>query len=264
MIVAVWTLFGLFFGTQNYVRDIYSGNRASLPGYLIGWLMCGYAWGILTFPILKFVRRFSLTALGWSKFLLLHLPSAAVIASVQLLIYTLIAYALAFVSGSEIRPFASFYTQLFVKEFQSSFLVYLTIVSAVTAYDRIFSAADAPPNVLTNGNSAGNLKRISVKNNGRIILVDVGDVDRIESYGNYVFLHTADKRHIVRETMAAMERKLDPEHFVRIRRSIIVRTERIAELRSSQNGEYQIVLHDGTRLSSTRRYRKNIETFLRS
>jgi DNA-binding LytR/AlgR family response regulator len=260
----------LFFGTQNYVRDIYSGNRASLPGYLVGWLLCGYSWGILTVPALRFMRRFSLSALDWSHFLLVHLPAGVLFAAVQLGIYTLIASVLALISGSEGRSLAEFYSRLFVQEFQSSYLVYLAIIATVTAYDRVFryqepqtepKLAEAPNG---NGDGKGYLKRIPVKDNGRIVLVDISDIDWIESYGNYLFLHTGDKRHIFRETMAAMEHKLDPEQFARVRRSAIVRVDRIEELRPYQNGEYAIVLRGGTRLSSTRRYRKNIESVIRS
>ena len=268
LVIAGWTAFGLFFGTQNYVRDVYFGNKASLPGYLISWLLCGYSWGILTAPILRFVRRFSLPSLGWSRFLLLHLPTAAVFASVQLGIYTLIASVLALISGSETRSITEFYARLFVREFQSSYLVYWAVISATTAYDRIFSdrksVSDEPAAELVNGNGKGYLKRIPVKDNGRIVLVDVQNIDWIESYGNYLFLHTPDKRHIFRETMAAMENKLDPEQFARIRRSAIIRIDRVEELRPGQNGEYQIVLKGGTRLLSTRRYRRNIESFIRS
>jgi two-component system LytT family response regulator len=64
--------------------------------------------------------------------------------------------------------------------------------------------------------------------------------------------------------MTAIARKLDPEQFVRIRRSVIVRKDDIYELRAGQNGEYTIALKSGTRLSSTRRYRKNIESLIRS
>jgi hypothetical protein len=270
LVIGVWTAFGLFFGTQDYVRDVYFGNKASLPGYLIGWLLCGYSWGILTVPILRFLRRFALPSLGWSRFFLIHLPAAAVFACVQLGLYTLIASTIALLSGAEGRPLTEFYARLFVKEFQASFLVYLAVISAVTAYDRIFNIGEAeavshtPEAVQPNGNGNGFLKRIPVKENGRIVLVPVHEIDRIESYGNYLFLHTAGKRHIVRETMAAMEKKLDPEQFVRIRRSAIVRTDRVEELRPGQNGEYEVVLRGGTRLSSTRRYRKNIESFIRS
>src|SRR4051812_11030291 len=103
LVVGVWTAFGLFFGTQNYVRDIYFGNKASLPGYIVGWLICGYSWGVLTLPVLRFVRRFPLAVLGWSRFFLIHLPAAAVFAAVQLGLYTLIATVLALLSGTESR-----------------------------------------------------------------------------------------------------------------------------------------------------------------
>jgi hypothetical protein len=268
LVIVVWTAFGLFFGTQNYVRDIYSGNEASLPGYLVGWLLCGYSWGVLTVPVLRFLRRFSLPALGWSRFLLVHLPGGVVFAAVQLGIYTLIASVLALISGSEGRSLTEFYSRLFVQEFQSSYLVYLAIIATVTSYDRIFRTNKAGGDAILvetiNGNGKGYLKRVPVKDNGRIVLVDVLDIDWIESNGYYLFLHTGTKRHIFRETMAAMEHKLDPEQFARIRRSAIVRIDRIEELRPGRNGEYEIVLRGDTRLSSTRRYRKNIESVIRS
>ncbi len=270
LVVAVWTAFGLFFGTQNYVRDIYSGGKASLPGYLMGWLLCGYSWGILTVPILRFERRFSFLRTGISRFLLIHLPSAAIFAAVQLALYTGIASVLSLISGSENRSFAELYTRLFVREFQSSYLVYLAIMATVTIYHRL--AGTQKTELLSNKPETANghinrgtyLKRIPVKQNGRIILIDAAEIDWIESYGNYLFLHAGDRRHLVRETMSAMEHRLDPERFIRIRRSAIISTDRIEELRPIQNGEYQVVLKGGRRLVSTRRFRKNLETFIRS
>lgn len=266
-VLAVWTAFGLFFGTQNYVRDAYFGKTASLSGSLFGWMICGYSWGILTVPVLRLVRRFSLPRLGWSKFFLFHIPSAAIFSSVQLGIYTLIVATLALITGSGGRPLFDFYSALFVREVQSSFLVYFAIISAVTAYDRIFRPAPKPEAVsrsLNNGNGNGHVKRIAVKDKGLIVLVDTAAINWIESYGNYVFLHTPERRHIFRETMAAMEKKLDPSAFLRIRRSAIVRAETIKELRPLGNGEYEIVLRDATRLTSTRRYRKNIEAVFKA
>src|SRR5215831_14520671 len=84
ILVGVWTAFGLFFGTQNYIRDTYAGRSASLPGYIIGWIFCGYSWGFLTAPVLLFIRRYSLTRLGWARFLAVHLPAAVFFSLVQL------------------------------------------------------------------------------------------------------------------------------------------------------------------------------------
>ena len=134
LLIAVWTAFGLFFGTQNYVRDVYSGRVASFPGYLVGWLLCGYSWGILTPVVLRFLRRFSFSSLGLSRFLLVHLPAALVFASLQLAIYKLIV-GMVSLFGSENRPIIEFYEWLFVKEFQSSLLVYAAIAATVSVYD---------------------------------------------------------------------------------------------------------------------------------
>ena len=134
MIIAVWTAFGLFFGTQNYIRDAYAGKGASLPGYITSWLLCGYSWAVLTVPVIRIARRFSLDRLGWGRFFLMHLPTAVVFALAQLAIYVAIAGLL---FGTRERGVWDFYKFIVINEFQSSFLVYFVIVSALTALDRL-------------------------------------------------------------------------------------------------------------------------------
>ena len=261
-ILAAWTAFGLFFGTQQYVRDVYVGKQASLPGYLVSWLLCGYSWGILTVPVLRIARRISPQLLGWPRSLLIHLPLGAAFSFLQIGIYVLIATLLFLPSDRTVWPF---YQSIVVSEFQSSLLVYFAIVAVVAAYDKWIGAV-APVTVpaipASNGN--GFVRRFPVKENGRIVLVDTSSVNWIESYGNYVFLHTDERRHILRETMAAMEKKLDPEQFVRIRRSAIIRADQIAEIHVGVNGEFEVVLRCGQTVPATRRYRKNLEAYIRS
>jgi LytTr DNA-binding domain-containing protein len=271
-IVAVWTAFGLFFGTQNYIRDAYAGRPASLPGYIVGWIFCGYSWGILTIPVLRFIRRFSLSRLGWGKFALIQLAAAAIFSLAQLGIYLFIAGVLFREAGQDLWGFYKF---LLANELQSSILVYFAIVASVTVYDRFFRTQTAAISPLVenvdqnghhhnlNGTTNGLLRRLSVKENGRIVLLDIDQIEWIESYGNYLFLHTPDGKHIHRETMTAIEQKLDPAEFVRIRRSAIVKVDRIRELRPIENGEFEVVLENGRLLSSTRRYKKNLESILR-
>jgi len=166
-----------------------------------------------------------------------------------------------------------FYKSLLASELQSSILVYFGIVAVITVYDRFFKGGAAgssesdvvmrEPQPISNGNKEF-LRRIPVKENGKIVLVGTDDINRIESYGNYLFLHTFDRRFIYRETMAAIEEKLDPADFIRIRRSAIIRIDQIKELYPTDNGEFEIVLSDGSILASTRRYRKNLEPVLKS
>lgn len=105
-------------------------------------------------------------------------------------------------------------------------------------------------------------ERLVVKSGGYVFFLNVTEVDWIASAGNYVKLHVGDKAHLLRETMNAMEDKLNPTQFVRIRRSALVNVNRIQRMHTLSNGEYEIRLHDGTELTSSRRYRKKLSTLL--
>ncbi|HEV2835728.1 MAG TPA: LytTR family DNA-binding domain-containing protein [Pyrinomonadaceae bacterium] len=93
--------------------------------------------------------------------------------------------------------------------------------------------------------------------------MNTDDIAWIASEGNYVSLHSKGKSYLLRETMNGMEEKLDPAAFVRLRRSTIVRIDQIQELHPASQGEFEVVLKDGTTLSSSRRYRKNLQTALK-
>lgn len=107
------------------------------------------------------------------------------------------------------------------------------------------------------------LERIVIKEHGRITFLDVDEIDWLCAQGNYVELHSGRETHLVRETVDGMESKLDARRFLRLRRSTIVRTERIKELQPLFNGEYVVVLKDGMKLQSSRRYRKNLDALLK-
>lgn len=272
LLLAVWTAFGVFFGTQDYFRDVYLGRPASLPGRVVSWILCGYSWAVLTVPVIRIARGFAVQRLGWLRFFAIHIPAAAVFAFIQLGVYVVFAMLL---PGAKDLGMWEFYQQVAASEFRSSFLVYFLIVSAVLAYDtwlktrepaQIISVPGTDGHTRINGNGNGNgyARRLPVKENDRIVLVDTEDINWFESYGNYIFIHTDARRHILRETMTALEKKLDPKQFVRIRRSAIVRADRIVELRQAVNGEFEVALRCGDTIAATRRYRKNLDRYIRS
>jgi two-component system, LytTR family, response regulator len=95
-------------------------------------------------------------------------------------------------------------------------------------------------------------ERLAVKESGRVFFVDVTEIDWLEASANYVALHVAGRTHLIHETMAGMEARLNPARFVRIHRSAIVNVARIKELLPHFNGEYIVLLKDGTRLKLSR------------
>jgi two-component system LytT family response regulator len=105
-------------------------------------------------------------------------------------------------------------------------------------------------------------ERIPVKSSGRIRLVSVDEIDYVEADTNYVRLHAGPRSYLVRETLSAVEAKLDPARFIRIHRSTIVRVDRVQEVEPLFQGEYVLVLRSGVKLTSARRYRDKLRSAL--
>jgi two-component system LytT family response regulator len=103
------------------------------------------------------------------------------------------------------------------------------------------------------------LARVPVRSEGRVRVVDLDQVDWLGAADNYVALHCGTREYLIRDTIAAIERRLDPRHFVRVHRSTIVRIDRIAELVPDLHGDFQIRLRDGTELAMSRTFRPHVE-----
>jgi two-component system, LytTR family, response regulator len=101
--------------------------------------------------------------------------------------------------------------------------------------------------------------RLVVKSGGRLFFLRTDEIDWVEAAGNYVRLHVGTTSHLLRETMNAIEGRLDPEKFFRIHRCRIVNMERIQELQPWLNGEYAVLLRTGTRLTLSRGYREKLQ-----
>jgi len=108
------------------------------------------------------------------------------------------------------------------------------------------------------------LERLVVKSAGRVFFLKTEEIDWIEAAGNYVRLHTGRESHLLRETMSALEARLDPDKFLRIHRSTIINIERIKEMHPLFRGEHVVILRDGTRLTLGRAYRDRLQELLGS
>jgi len=96
------------------------------------------------------------------------------------------------------------------------------------------------------------LEHLSVQQNGRIVLVRTKEIDWIEANGNYARLHVGVRTHEIRETLNALERKLDPRAFLRIHRSTIVNVCAIKEMHPWFHGYHRVLLQNGQELRMSR------------
>lgn len=107
------------------------------------------------------------------------------------------------------------------------------------------------------------LDRVLIKSSGDIYFLKADEIDWIEAEGDYMKFHAGGRSHLMRETMARLEARLDPKRFIRIHRSTIVNIDRLRKLSPSFAGEYSVVLQDGTKLRLSRGYHDRIASLLK-
>ncbi len=108
------------------------------------------------------------------------------------------------------------------------------------------------------------LRRLVIRTAGRVVFLDLNEVDWIEAAANYVKLHVGKDSYLLREGIGHISARLDPQHFVRIHRSFIVNVRRIRELQPCDSGEYIAVLRDGKELSCSRGCRPQLQRLIAS
>jgi two-component system LytT family response regulator len=104
--------------------------------------------------------------------------------------------------------------------------------------------------------------RIVFKSRGRIIFLPISEIRSIQAEENYVRLCTEKDNHLLRETMAHLEERLDPELFLRVHRSSIVNLQYVKEIRSEPSGDFVVVLIDGQKVSMSRTYRSRVSEWM--
>ncbi len=90
------------------------------------------------------------------------------------------------------------------------------------------------------------------------LILDVAEINWIEAEDYYAAIHTGGRRHLIRESLASLQSRLDGAQFVRVHRSAIVNLAQVREVR-----ETSIVLRDGVQLPVSRRRREQVSDAIR-
>ena len=106
------------------------------------------------------------------------------------------------------------------------------------------------------------VQRLAVPDGGRMRIVAVADIECAIAQGNYVELRLPGRTLLLRDTMSALEAKLDPSMFVRIHRSRIVRIDMIEHVEPYGAGQSWLRLRNGTCMTSGRGYRAQLRGVL--
>lgn len=161
--------------------------------------------------------------------------------------------------GSDVPPaviFVTAYDQYALRAFEAGALDYLLKPFDDTRFERALSRAN--DKIQHHQSASPKLTRLAVKTAGQILFLRPADIDWIEAANYYACLHIEAKTHLVRRSMSELEQDLDPNVFCRIHRSVIVNVARVCAIQSNRDGEYEVLLHNGTALPISRRYRRQV------
>jgi two-component system LytT family response regulator len=106
-------------------------------------------------------------------------------------------------------------------------------------------AAEAQP-------KRGHAERILVRQGARVHVIPAPKLDYAQAQDDYVLLRAEGKEHLKEQTLAELERTLDPARFVRIHRSYLLNIDRLSKLEAAARDSRVAILADGTRLPVSR------------
>ncbi|MGB7848495.1 MAG: LytTR family DNA-binding domain-containing protein [Candidatus Acidiferrum sp.] len=107
-------------------------------------------------------------------------------------------------------------------------------------------------------------QRLIFKMGGRVIFLDVDEVDWVEAAANYVAIHAGSEVYRIREPIGQLEKRIANHNFSRIHRGIIVNVTKIKQVYPCNSGEYMIRLKNGKELPCSRNYNSAIRALLRA
>jgi two-component system, LytTR family, response regulator len=165
--------------------------------------------------------------------------------------------------GPDLPPaviFVTAYDQYALRAFEAGALDYLLKPFDNARFEiALMRARQRIQSTRLGDNRPRKIERVVVKNAGEVCFVKISEIDYIEAADYYACLHVGPRRHLLRRSLSELEGELDPNLFCRVHRSSIVNLERVRSLKLHQDGEYEVVLENGSRVRLSRRYRKQLE-----
>ena len=168
--------------------------------------------------------------------------------------------------GTDLPPavvFVTAYDQYALRAFEAGALDYLLKPFDNARFDRALGRAKE--RIAHGRNPARTMTSFALKSAGQVSFLNISEIDWIEAADYYSCLHVATQNTSLATKHIGTRSRVGQEAvFCRIHRSTIVKLDRVRGLKLNENGEYDVLLDNGTRLRLSRRYRKQLQSRLRA
>lgn len=242
LISAFWILVGSLSFLQDYLYSVWRGSTFGILeslSFKIFWLL------FIPFTIAFYaVFARTITVREGRGHLIFYLLLPSVFSILHLLVFALCLSGLSHLMHS--RPWEFMWL---IQMKLSTHLVYAISIYIVMTYlsyrNQVRKKHQAKP---------GFRKTLSVKNGVRTTVLPVDSILWIGAKGDYLEVHTADRKHVIISSLKDVLSELDPEQFKRIHKSTILNVKVVSEIRSRLTGDYDIITSNGKTLRLSRNY----------
>lgn len=266
-IIAFWVTTGMlsaWIGAESVIDDHLRTNLSTASWEPYSWEFSSHLISLILIPLVVVLnRRFSLTGTRLKQMLCIHLLISIVYSFLHVIGMVLLREAIYRAMGSQYN-FGDWSSEL-IYEYRKDSYSYAQLLVIIYCYGFIVSRLRGEAKIIATGEDAQEseiAKRLLVKKIGKEFILKTEDIDWVEASGNYMNLHSKRRIYPLRETMAHLEKRLDPVQFVRIHRSTIVNLDQIKQIEPLDSGDYQVLLKDDTQLKLSRRYREKVKGVL--
>jgi two-component system LytT family response regulator len=105
------------------------------------------------------------------------------------------------------------------------------------------------------------LDRVVIKDGHKIEVIPFEDITYLETYGDYVWIHTQKGKFLKQKTMKEFENML-PATFLRVHRSFLVNGSFIQKLELYEKNTYQLLLKNGVKIGVSKSGYKELKETL--
>lgn len=246
-----WLLVATFEFVQDYLGATLNNSSFWLGeslSYKLFWLMFIPTSLLIGFGIRKIETHFNSSLSFFVAGLFVVVISLA-----HLVLFSLFLFGLSQVMHANPWSLPS----LLIEKFSSRLYIALSI-NVVLAAAYFWKYRNKTPDASSHN---GATKAITVKNGKKTVPVPTDSIKWISANGPYLLIHTVEKKHIVTASLKGIVTEL-PDNFRRIHRSTIVNTTMIASFSSRLNGDYDVIMNDGTTLRLSRNYAAPLKGWL--
>jgi len=127
--------------------------------------------------------------------------------------------------------------------------------SLLRVRDRLGGADSHPSAVVTARAQTNSSERLLVPEGERLQLIESAAIEWLEADDNYVHVHTATRKYLLRRTLQDLLVQLGELRFARIHKSVAVNLSAIGSFTPLFKGDYEVSLRNGRTLRLSRRYK---------